>query len=79
MKTKRRRETKRDVEMRILNERLNASEERLRARIGGRKVTALTRRFKAAAKDDVWLYLQLYAKRNPYDWLARFWAPKQRT
>jgi hypothetical protein len=66
------------IEMRLLNDRLNASEELLRAKVGRRKVTALTKQFKAAATADPTLWSQLYAKRNPYDWLARFWAPKQR-
>ena len=69
----------RDVEMRWLNERLNYSEARLRKRLGAHKVSALIRQFKAAAKDDPALFTALYAKRDPYRWLAQHWAPKQQT
>ena len=59
---------------RRLNARLNASEKRLRNRIGICQVSALIRQFKDDAADDPLLYAALYTKRDPYRWLAEQWA-----
>jgi hypothetical protein len=61
-----------------LNERLNASEERLRKRLGVSKVNALIREFRAAAKRQPSLYWTLYEQTDPYRWLADVWARKLR-
>ena len=70
-------EYQRRLEMRRLNDKLNASETMLRGRIGDQKVEDLIRQFKAAATADPKLFKALYAKRDPYRWLAQHWAPKQ--
>ena len=62
-------------EMAELNERLNASETMLRGRIGDQRVDDLIARFMAAGKADGRLFTALYAKRDPYRWLAQYWAP----
>ena len=66
----------RQLEMETLNVRLNASEFALRERIGAAKVDDLIVRFRAAAADYPPLFLELYAKRDPYRWLAQYWAPR---
>ena len=58
------------------NDKLNASETMLRGRIGDQKVEDLIRQFKAAATADPKLFKALYAKRDPYRWLAQYWAPR---
>ena len=67
-----------DPEMEKLNALLNASETMLRARIGDQQVDDLINRFMAAGKADPVLFKALYAKRDPYRWIAQHWAPKQR-
>ena len=67
-----------DAKTNALNARLNASEAKLRARIGDQQVDDLIDRFMAAGKANPALFKALYAKRDPYRWLARYWAPKQR-
>jgi hypothetical protein len=62
----------------MLNARLNASEKMLRGRIGDQKVDDLIDRFMATGKADPRLFTALYKKRDPYRWLAQYWAPKQR-
>ena len=59
------------------NAKLNASEAILRQRIGPQKVDELIRQFKVAAVDDPRLLKALYARRDPYRWIAQYWAPKQ--
>ena len=66
-----------NVDYDVLNARLNASETMLRQRLGAHKVSALIRQFKVAAEDDPALFAALYKKRDPYRWLAQYWAPKQ--
>jgi hypothetical protein len=61
-----------------LNERLNASEERLRKRLGASRVNALVREFKAAGKRQPGLFWTLYEQTDPYRWLADVWARKPR-
>ena len=60
----------------VLNERLNESEDRLRKKVGAQRVNALIEQFKAAAEADPALFRELYAKRDPYRWLAQHWAPR---
>ena len=57
-----------------LNDRLNTSEERLRKRIGKRKVDALARAFKAKATYE--LFMKFYHHPDPYRWLAEVWASR---
>jgi hypothetical protein len=59
---------------RLLNKRLNASEDRLRKRIGASKVDGLVRDFKAAAIRSPMLLMMLYEQSDPYRWLAEEWA-----
>ena len=70
-------EYQRRLAIRRLNDKLNASEEMLRQRIGRRKVNALIRQFKPAIMTNPKLAKAFYAKRDPYRWLAQHWAPKQ--
>ena len=65
-----------DAKSEALNARLNASETLLRARIGDQQVDDLIARFRSAAKDYPPLFQELYAKRDPYRWLAQYWAPR---
>ena len=62
-------------EMDGLNAKLNASETMLRGRIGDVKVNKLIKQFWAAGMKDPKLFKALYAKRDPYRWLAQYWAP----
>ena len=64
--------------MEALNARLNASETMLRARIGDQQVEDLIVQFREAAEKYPPLFLELYAKRDPYRWLAQYWAPRDR-
>ena len=61
----------------LLNDRLNASEARLCKKVGKRRVSTLQRKFRAVADLDVSLYTRLYTKRDPYRWIAQYWAPRQ--
>ena len=61
----------------VLNDRLNESEDRLRNRLGPTRVNKLIEQFMAAGKKDPALFTALYKKRDPYRWLAQYWAPKQ--
>ncbi len=60
----------------VLNVRLNESEARLRNRLGPTRVNKLIEQFRAAADVDPLLFTALYAKRDPYRWLAQHWAPR---
>ena len=66
-----------DPAMEMLNARLNESEDRLRRRIGAQRVNALIEQFRVAALLQPRLFWELYAKSDPYRWLAQHWAPKQ--
>ena len=59
-----------------LNMRLNESEERLRKRLGAQLVDDLIVQFRATAECNPRLFQELYAKRDPYRWLAQHWAPR---
>ena len=65
-----------DPKMEALNARLNASETMLRARIGDQRVDDLIERFRATGMKDPALFHELYAKRDPYRWIAQYWAPR---
>jgi hypothetical protein len=58
-----------DLRRQILNDRLNASEERLCDRIGRRAVTRLVTAFKAEAAENPKLWEQLYRQSSPYAWI----------
>jgi hypothetical protein len=54
-----------------LNDRLNASEERLRERIGAKAVDRLICEFRAEADRKPNLWLLLYRQASPYAWIYR--------
>ena len=58
------------LEQKMLNDRLNMSEERLRDKIGD-KVDEYVRDFQTFAQRDPSLWGKLYSQANPYGWLQR--------
>ena len=58
------------LEQKMLNDRLNMSEERLRDKIGD-KVDEYVKEFQVFAQRDPSLWGKLYSQANPYGWLQR--------